>query len=106
MYQGRSIYNSFLCKYKVIITATLAMPSTYLAIKGDPASLISNICTYPKLFGSIFSFWICFTSDGLLAQRLTPNQEDQVICDRGFLPLAFDKSVSVNNHMNENSACR
>ena len=43
---------------------------------------------------SIFSFWICFTSDGLLAQRLTPNLEGQVNCDRGFLPLAFDNSMS------------
>ena len=30
----------------------------------------------------------------LLAQRLTPNLEDQVFCDRDFLPLAFEKSMS------------
>ena len=27
--------------------------------------------------------------DGLLALRITPNLEDQVICFQGFLPLAF-----------------
>ena len=36
------------------------------------------------------AFEIFLTCDGLLAQRLTPNLEDQVVCDRGFLPLAFD----------------
>ena len=41
-----------------------------------------------------FSFLNILPSDGLLAQRLTPNLEDQVICDRGFLPLAFDNSMS------------
>ena len=35
-----------------------------------------------------------FSSEGLLAKRLTGNLEGQVICDRGFLPLAFDKSMS------------
>ena len=30
----------------------------------------------------------------MLAQRLTPNLEDQIICDQGFLHLAFDKSMS------------
>ena len=34
------------------------------------------------------------SSDGLVAQCLTPNQEDQVICDRDFLALAFEKSIS------------
>ena len=43
----------------------------------------------------IFSSFEFFSpSDGLLVQRLTSNLEDQVICDRGFLPLAFDKSIS------------
>ena len=34
-------------------------------------------------------------SDGLLAQRLTPNLEEQVIRHRGFLSLAFDNSMSL-----------
>ena len=54
------------------------------------------------MFGSIFSFWIFFTSDELLAQRLTHNLEDQVICDRGFLLLAFDKSMSSCKAANAN----
>ena len=29
-----------------------------------------------------------------MAQPITPNLEDQVICDRGFLTLAFDNSMS------------
>ena len=65
----------------------------YLAIY-PPRKNIIILPLNPRLFGSIFSFSICFTSDGLLAQRLTPNLEDQVICDRGFLPLAFDNSMS------------
>ena len=32
----------------------------------------------------MFSFLNIFPSDELLAQCLTPNLEDQVICDRGF----------------------
>ena len=40
------------------------------------------------------AFLNIFPNDELLAQRLTPNLEDQVIYDQGFLPLAFDKSMS------------
>ena len=43
---------------------------------------------------STFSFVNALLNDGLLAQYITPNLEDQVIYDRDFLPLAFDKSMS------------
>ena len=42
----------------------------------------------------ILVFLNVLLNDEFLAQRLTPNLEDHVICDRGFLPLAFDKLMS------------
>ena len=40
-------------------------------------------CLY--LFINLVSFLNIWTSDGLLAQRLTPNLEDEVICNQGFI---------------------
>jgi hypothetical protein len=35
-----------------------------------------------------------FYEIGSLAPRTTPNLEDQVICNQGFLPLAFERPTS------------
>ena len=43
-----------------------------------------------------------FPSDGLLAQRLTPNLKDQVICDRGHCMVGGEEED--RNIMEEPSA--
>ena len=58
-------------------------------------SLFRRTFCFIRAYLVLFLGFKCFfPSDGLLVQRITPNLEDQVICDRAFLPLAFDKSMS------------
>ena len=55
--------------------------------------LLAKFCFIRGCLVVFLAFEFFFTSYGLLVQRLTPNLEDQLIGDRGFLPLAFDKSM-------------